>query len=1212
MKKLLFFIALSFTVSASAFSEFSYMLEPQEFSWSAVLFSSVDCSQFKRELLLPSGIPLRKEFQESYFLAQEAKQSLSRAGTIAKIQEFYWGSPAVQKPLSVLCFGYAQDALDAASVSARLGLNSVDANLVELEKRFDPTYAGLAGGVSEEVSEARKDVLDGKTGAASLGQKLVGARDSLKTVWDTKNFLEVVAALVGTDSLLKSEIVLNEKIVEATRAMDEEYAAMADHAREEMILVESVLQELREENLYLVGENALLFLESKGVLSSGYTGAFYEELRSSEAGCREVKKLFDEARTVAGGKESGSLARGIVLLRKVYAMERDLLDRVERVLAKSTELEAALEEKFGEEYAALEKKANAVKGTNPVASAIALDLLSDAMRLGGGKTRGERINGLLKQLAKLEEAKLVLESSRPVAERKNRVLALFSETLSLVKRAGNDFETDSFEARLARVENAVNGIGESESDLGALRTAESELDELKKDVLEKAESEYGFLEKQFPSVVAAKEFLETDWREKISLQENYFEQGRVVWEKALGKLAEIRKVFSGALAEMDARKPGILKKHLQDNMRAERIVGLAEIGEPAEITEKIFLHNALELDYNGTIALDAPFLDGFVALEKSAEISFNANKIFLSSVEAGEDYYIVAEKKAVVARKTSEKTETLYANQYSAEERIEIRFSADEDAPVLIEFGGEFLVETNAAFESGEGRIVFNALKGENSLAVRRKITEPAEVTKRVYSEGNALVLEYSVSPKTDLSNLEILFSERISCVPKKVDFSGVDSSDYKLLGETLVGKMVFKKVFAAQEKKATMVVECDSFQAAAEEKLLELEVRAKQSGINVASELTEATAEMGEGNFLDALKKLYAVEREVEEREAKNLEAEERKQTILGKIGETEKEIALFEEAAAELKSGGEADAFLEVTGVVLRSRKALGDAKEKVGNGLFDDAERVLESVENDVSGIARFVGEKISVLEKSCKTGCGEAEALVLEARKEFALGKNAEALKAVLAAEKEITLAKEWEKNDFEEKKKLLADFGELKESAEKTIEEAGQAFSSETTQRNALKDEAGREQKKVEDALKKLESAWNALETGGGLEKISLDYLTAQKNAAEEGLQKLSGLVAQMKEKAGQEIAVAKGKQKQFGSEGTSKTLQDSLTGFEEGHYLSAYLLASSLNQKLPAETVAVGGFEWRELLLGTAGAIILLLFLVLFLRKPGKSFREVE
>ncbi len=1222
----LFVFSLFFPFAGAWFSEYSYRLPVEYPSTWYMLLMPQKCSGFEdTQLVFPKGIE-EKAFSKALAEALEAKKALERASFAAEWQKNFFGGPAGQvfhNWLSVECFAHGAEALRRAAAGAVEGLTGVDSVLKELDEMVGDAPGTSGAAVVLEARAEAKAVEEKTSGEKGVGPRLVRAAGVVEGIWngfrkgsvDSWGLVEGVRELVGEDGLVAEEIVFARKARKAMQELRDEYDGLREEWAMKGLGVKTEWEQLEADRLWVVGETSLFFDEWSEVLGEEFgVGSFRESIGKIKKLREEAEKLFDLAGGKMQARKRGYFSETVRLLREAVGKLGDAGMEMNSLEARSRALEEKAKQKMLEAFAEAEGAAEAARLSNPRASAKAMESLEreeKRIRAMNSAALGDRINFFVKEIRVLEDIAVEAKGIESVEEERARAVEKIDAVKKMLEAAGGDgIEVEYERDRLKAVEYSVLRAGSGEESAEVFSVLEDKLAEISEGVLAAALEKYGaLLDGYWERVKKIQSLLAPEERLRVEGVEKFFPAGALDVRTALGSLAETRRVLEGILSRVEANAPTLLKKHLEDGMIFSESIGLARPGEKTEVVVDFRTKNELPIGYSGEIALSAPVLPpDFIVLEKSSGVKVSGGTVYLTGAEEGTDYWFKGKYYEKIAEVDKETESTVSASEGEAVKMLEIVFSSTREAKTVVErffdFPARFSVSSDRVFSwsweasAQESRVVVvvDAEKGSNRVVISYSVDEPIEVMEEVVAGqgNNSISFRLSFLNKyVDLDNVVLHYANELACA-EKIDLRGLD------------GKAGYQNGFLTAEfrvpwfqkretKAAEIVVSCSSLEAAAAQKLASIEsivaaLNASPQFPVLLGELEKARRAFEERNYAAALAVLSGLEEKI-------IDAAEETES---RAGEEAENLRLAGEELFEKNMVP--DAARAVIALADEALGFAGEGREEAAWKKVSEAKKVfVKKAEELVAEIKKLGGE------------ITELEALA-------ALGKWIEFFEKARA---ELAAADEREKESqkaLEEKKALLSDYERQRSDADKSMEAFSTAFwvpdddagAGGARKKSLLFKEGERLVEKMDKALKKLDSAWTAGQSDA-LERFSTEFIQANMNDLEAAKKGVEEIIAQMRDRAEDEILAAGERQKQFGSQDTLKTLEEAEQAFGENKFFYSHFLASLVEKKLSPMTgeTTAGGAEGLYWFLGAFGLAALGGLAYFFSTRKEKELKEL-
>lgn len=236
---------------------------------------------------------------------------------------------------------------------------------------------------------------------------------------------------------------------------------------------------------------------------------------------------------------------------------------------------------------------------------------------------------------------------------------------------------------------------------------------------------------------------------------------------------------------------------------------------------RVVLENDLGADVKGPIIVALPELsilskaEQINASESSPGVSLDGTKIIIDQLNAGEQKELRIRYSLVLARLTSKKDETIWANQEGAQKNWRIHFNCIKPAKVRIE---KSLPQPSTRTSAGFGDIVLqsdygiaslvNCREGENEAEINYFIEKPFEINRAISKVGEkTIALQYKIKSAFALEGAQFSFLEELQGCAGPVKEQGEITAKTVFEGGLLAIEM--KNDFAEGEQKIeTIIVE--------------------------------------------------------------------------------------------------------------------------------------------------------------------------------------------------------------------------------------------------------------------------------------------------------------------------------------------------------------------------------------------------------------------
>ncbi|HLD63173.1 MAG TPA: hypothetical protein VI875_04885, partial [Candidatus Norongarragalinales archaeon] len=752
------FILLAFTTQASALAEYGFLLEPKNPSFSFYALYPKTCSGF-----LDAGTALAKNARSDFALekARQSLRDLGKARAYAFLQPKFLNAATLSayRVHSVNCFSYGLKAFREASEAAREGLGIIDGHALKLELMIGPGFQGFAGGVVQELGEAKKAIEQRDARGSGFASVFSKAIPSTNQTQSSQGISRGVRVLLAEGGLYEKEIALDDKVLHAIFLLEREF----QQAGEENALLKTRVKLLREflesEKISGVGENAFYLVGgAEGIASEQELSSFEKDFRTALERDKTAAEKAQEARGDWEEKQKGYASRAIEKLAQANAALKQEQQIFESLDEKSETLEKSLRQKVLAEKASAEEM---LLHANAFAAAKARVLLAKAFEPSRLSTRGERISFYASKIAELGRIQGVLQetaSAQSLRDSVKRKAELLEEFFS---RASKDAPLEFEERKLGEIMLSIESAAPEESVF-----FNAQLGELYESALAKLYERYSELDDSLASAEKIAPLLGEQAHSKFLELKQFFPFAGIDLEKSAGQLSKIQAALNGLLSQALAKTPSLLKKHLQEQARVEREFSIPVVGTQTPVKNRIILKNLLPLNTTSRIQLDFRIPEGARVLGKSTEVEI-AENVFLNGVGEEGEYFVEYETSEEIAGGMRRRLKTERADflQAVAEETVEF-YSTEEtqaiailDEPFPLESAQSpdaLQTEFNSSSSASQVRLLVQARKGLNAIAVSMLIPQPVELLKTFTARPNSSEFEFRLQSKfLDLQRFE-------------------------------------------------------------------------------------------------------------------------------------------------------------------------------------------------------------------------------------------------------------------------------------------------------------------------------------------------------------------------------------------------------------------------------------------------------------------------
>ncbi|MFH0834887.1 MAG: hypothetical protein V1881_00920, partial [Candidatus Micrarchaeota archaeon] len=449
--------------SAFSFSEYSYLLKSESPSLASLFLLPRDCSGFA-SVEIARNARADKDFADAVTLADKADSDLANAAAMAWLQRFSltWGASGVfaYRQYSFLCFSYGAAALTEASDSAKKGFEALDRKIAEFEQAADENYTGAAGGLFAEFGELQRQIEQRDGSGKSIAQRFVNASGRVSSAWSSlawnpaaQPITDAAASLVSDDSLLRMQVEYRDRVQDVLDGLEAEREGLQAQADAKQVSAARALDAVEKERLRDVGESAFMLVGAGETLASEYgLASFEDDLDRTAQLLEDAKSLSETGPWLERQKTQGWLTAGIAALRGAVAKAAEAETIARNADERSRSLENALRMRVLEEQRLAAAAVEKVRTTNPYAAASASALLSknyDSLS-STFKTRGERINFYLSEIAQLRDMRAAAEKPSFGREKKAELLAKAESIGALLDKVARDgIDVAALRARLS-------------------------------------------------------------------------------------------------------------------------------------------------------------------------------------------------------------------------------------------------------------------------------------------------------------------------------------------------------------------------------------------------------------------------------------------------------------------------------------------------------------------------------------------------------------------------------------------------------------------------------------------------------------------------------------------------------------------------------------------------------------------------------------------
>ncbi|PIT85620.1 hypothetical protein COU36_02225, partial [Candidatus Micrarchaeota archaeon CG10_big_fil_rev_8_21_14_0_10_59_7] len=571
------------SASAFSFSEYSYLLKSESPSLASLFLLPRDCSGFAAVEIARSA-RADKDFSDAVTLADKADSDLANAAAMAWLQRFSltWGASGVfaYRQYSFLCFSYGAAALTEASDAAKKGFEALDKKIAEFEQAADENYTGAAGGLFAEFGELRRQIEQRDGSGKSIAQRFVNASGRVSSAWSTLAWspgaapmMDAMGALISDDSLLRQQVEYRDRVQDVLDGLVAERDSLAGQAAAKELDAQRALDADGRERLADVGESAFLLVGAGQSLASEYgLASFEDDLDGAVRLLEDAEALSATSPRLEKQKAQGWLTRGIVALRGAVAKAAEAETLALNADERARSLEAALRLRVLEEQRLAKAAIENVRQTNPYAASSASASLSKnyASLSLNYKTRGERINFYLSEIAQLRDVRAAAEKPSFSREKKSELLAKAESIGALLDKVAKDgIDVTALRARLSQAKAAIASADDTSANEPLLLALGDDLRKIEEGAYALETGEFGALKDEYDAASQDAEFLSRAEQLRLDDYALLFRAGRTDVVRNAGNLADARDDILAMLSKLDVDAPNILKRHLEAGAEAE-------------------------------------------------------------------------------------------------------------------------------------------------------------------------------------------------------------------------------------------------------------------------------------------------------------------------------------------------------------------------------------------------------------------------------------------------------------------------------------------------------------------------------------------------------------------------------------------------------------------------------------------------------------------
>ncbi|MFA6048446.1 MAG: hypothetical protein WC792_00670 [Candidatus Micrarchaeia archaeon] len=601
------------------------------------------------------------------------------------------------------CNQKAHLALRNSAQSAALGLQAVEKKLALVDAACGGEEAeGQAGGVKLELAETMRDLREKNTRGASLGGKIANASGQITSIeekmrqqpnyWPDE-LPETVFGLVSSHgSALSAEMDFARKADAALASLEQELGAAQSSASEAKAAAESAIERLENEKVSGISRTATQYaaVEKTQMASTQFSGGFADRLASATRALASAGEKEKQAAQLQKLKTRGWLCKTIALSRNAFELCGAVSSESAEILRDARELERALAERAEMRFAEVsQKNAVAAKSGLVFAAFFASMLEKERQKQIPDAPLGKRVNALADKLGRLSELENELDAGAPNSEAVLRVRAKAQSALALAKTAR---EKDGVDARFeeAQAEEIISSLDSvlllgPEGSAAILELLDARAEDAETSIAAKAAEDYGAELGSLNAFLSEmRGVLEKRDLEKFLQYEKFFPNGKLDAHGAIGFLSQMRETFSELASGVRASAGDLAAKSVSENLEIRTMLPVAELGVPARVEVEISAANTLPAESFGEIRAPLPIElpSNFSVLRTQGDVRVVRNaqgeaSLVFSRVEKGGEYFVSLAFEKILARKISEKEETVFSAGGVVRKSVSIEFSAD-------------------------------------------------------------------------------------------------------------------------------------------------------------------------------------------------------------------------------------------------------------------------------------------------------------------------------------------------------------------------------------------------------------------------------------------------------------------------------------------------------------------------------------------------------
>ncbi len=1158
MRFLLASFLLLLVSSVGAFTEFNYLFKEEDYALLKVALSPHSCRLPIKPLTAMDRflIPL----DEAAILGHYDR-SLSNYGWARKVFSSGGNNPVISLSLlgfpAALCNSFALLSLREASAAMEQTFKSLDSRFGELD-----LLQGDSSSISSSVSSRKKEYgaqIREARGESEFSISILKTRDALAIPFDpfekSSRKLGAIWAIMEKGGSLENAIAFEKEMIFSISALQEQQQNLSLRYLELLPEAENDVAEIRLRALKEVRLDSLPAFDAPSLSSSDLARNFYQEEMAASELVKNAQIKRKAAERALSSKHRGYLADSINWQIGAIELLEEAILRSDKLRLKADGIEARLQLQLE----ALEGEAGikiGENGANPVLYGLlkkkwaAYQLARE--RESPDLTQGMRINSMARAAELLSSLISFADSSDSIAKLLSELRAgsdRLSGILKLAKEDGLDVQEE--EKWLFDLAYSLDSMDMEDGAVTLFGLGE-ELTGVEESIRKKTEGKYAPLAGEYWELLGYAEFLQPRDRATLDSYLGLFDGDSLSFPASLGKLSKLQSFIERAFSELDAKKPGILTKHLSEMLVIGETISPAPLGGAARITAYVSLENLIGL--NADVVLSLPLPNDARLLNASKGLVAGQTEMgpYLKLDGSDGRYFAVFEYSQVVNALMKREERIVHAdfNRIVQERSYEFRtekassLTIEIDAPSS-EYAVAYTGQHHEELEGGKLALLLDAFAGDNKLKVEFTLRDPFELAIEEKAIGNSsMAFEFKyVNAGLDVPSARLEYAAATDCEILRVSTL---KSDFKFVDKSARNYLAF--ILDASEwgrgeaKSLAIQLTCSN----AVSDLL----REHIAGIYEPSTLLGALAlenskqELSEGDYAKALEYLEQAE-------------------DLGSVGRD----ALLDRMAGLSKARD----YLLTENYEKEFSIRLGKILE--ATSLEADSKMAAKMLEEAAKAADELLEIKRDFAEAECKAGCNSELLEKLGRLSAATVSKNYQAaFKAAFEFEQLSKARKDGDALAIAMKIEAISGLEGLVLGAGSASAVFESSFFATEEYLPALKADgrykagnAARES--LQKGLRKLAEIQNAIETNSS-SKYSLSLIADAIASAKSDLAELEEANGNMAALAEKELSEFQKRAKQFGDLDAADALGKAESEFQDGHHFLSYSISREWNADL--------------------------------------------